>query len=120
MELSPGVSPPTGLPRKAEKVPLCACALETNGAGLVSRMIHGGNVPVSKSPLTRMQSLGVAVAVAVGVSVAVAVGVSVAVAVAVAVAVGDGVGVGVAGPVMVMRPSFWLGAWVTRLSSTKI
>src|SRR5204863_8873030 len=111
MELSPGVSPPTGLPRKAEKVPLFACALETRGVGSVSRRIHGGNVPVSKSPLSRTQLFGVAVAVAVpvavdvavavavtvavGVSVAVAVAVAVAVSVAVAVAVADGVGVSV-------------------------
>ena len=85
--------------------------------------IHGGKSPVSKSPLTTVQTDGVrvgvgvgvgvgvnvavavAVAVAVGVNVAVAVGVDVAVAVGLGLAVGVGVGVGVA-PAM---NSDWLG-----------
>ena len=61
MMLSPLGSAPLRLPRKAEKVPLCACAVEITGVSPVPvvRMIHGGKVPVSKPPLTRTQGPGV-------------------------------------------------------------
>src|SRR5664279_2068138 len=52
MELSPIGSGPLRFPRKAEKVPLFACAVEITGGPLTSRITHGENVPVSKPPLT--------------------------------------------------------------------
>jgi hypothetical protein len=100
MEASPVLSGPTGSPRKAEKVPLCACRLETTGVGLVSLMIHGGKPPVSKPPLTRTQAPGVGVGVGVGVGlgdgVGVGVGVDVGVGLGVIPGLKVGVGVGVA------------------------
>jgi hypothetical protein len=89
-------------------VPECAWALDTNGAGLLSRMFQGAKLPVSNPPFVMafvehtvavgegvLDAVGVAGIVAVRVRVGVldAVGVAGIVGVAVRVGVFDAVGV---------------------------
>src|SRR5947209_13821433 len=49
--LSPGVSPPVGLPRKAENVPEWAGPLLIVGVGLALVTVHGARLPVSNPVL---------------------------------------------------------------------
>ena len=116
----PAVSPPTGLPRKAENVPACAWALVTNGAGLLSRIAQGAKLPVSNPPFVMafvehtvavgegvIDAVGVAGIVAVRVRVGVldVVGVAGMVGVAVRVGVLDAVGVeGIVGVAVAQEP----------------
>jgi hypothetical protein len=84
----PGVSPPAGLPRKAENEPVCAWPLVTAGEGAASRITHGEKLPVSNPPFVMapdVHGVDVGVGVKVGVKVGVLVG-------GVPVTVGVGVG----------------------------
>jgi hypothetical protein len=58
-----------------EKLPECGLLLLTLVKLVSPVFTQGGKLPVSKSPLTTMQPLGVSVAVGVGVMVGVGVGV---------------------------------------------
>ena len=98
----PAVSPPTGLPRKAEYVPEFAWALVTNGAGLLSRIAQGAKLPVSNPPFVMAF---VEHTVAVGEGVIDAVGVAGMVGVAVRVGVFEAVGVeGIVGVAVAQEP----------------